>query len=327
MHVTRVKKWIILVVLIVILGPSLGASAEILEPPAVQYKGSRQTAILRNEHYETIGIAQYWNTKSKFILELLLYDDWLLTNAQVFAGSENELPPMNVGDNVQPGAFPCKRDYTEPPETTMIQCDLELELDFSWGSVRTRNVAFHGDVQRLESDGVGLANDAFWAVPVNYDDILDEYVVNEAIFTPFTNQTWGGYFKAWWTHPDRGHFRGPISGIDYDTTTQWGITDDGGGFGFFPGERVDLWLGEIYLGNAIATQKISPLDLFQYANLNIGENAHPDNFAAVNMARLLYTLDSEGTPSNGSIITEPVITCVNTALADLYLEDEQVNFL
>lgn len=208
MHYTRVKKWIIVIALIVILAPTFVASAVILEPPAVEYKGSRQTAILRNEHFETIGIAQYWNTKSKFIVELLLYDDWLLTDAQVFAGSENELPPTNDGGNVQPGAFPCKRDYTAPPETTMIQCDLELELDFTWGSLRTRNVAFHGDVQRLESDGVGLANDVFWAVPV------DEFgIVREDIFFPFDNQTWGGYFTAWWTHPDRGHFRGPISGL------------------------------------------------------------------------------------------------------------------
>lgn len=280
MRFPKLKLVLNLCLLLIVLVPNFVATAAILDPPMTQYRGARQTAILRNSEYEALGIAQYWNTKTKFVIELILYDDYHLENAQVFAGSENELPPM-VNGNVQPGAFPCLREYNEEfPQTTMIQCDLVEELDFTWGSIRTRNAAFHGDVQRLDSGGVGYANDAFWAVPVKYDETASEYVVNEDIFTPFENQTWGGYFTTYWTHPDRGHFRGPISGLTYDTTTQWGLTDDGGGFGYFPTEMVDLWLGEIYLGSTIAAQKISPLDLFQYANLNISEGAHPDNFAA-----------------------------------------------
>jgi len=162
MRFPKFKRWFIFIMLIVMIGPSLVASAEIISPPATQYKGGRQTAILRNSEYEALGIAQYWNTKSKFVIELMLYDDYHLEDAQVFAGTENELPPMS-GGNVQPGAFPCRRDYeSELPNTTMIQCDLVEELNFTWGSIRTRNAAFHGDVQRLDSEGVGYANDSFW---------------------------------------------------------------------------------------------------------------------------------------------------------------------
>jgi len=238
------------------LAPSLIATAEILPPPAYQYKGQRHNVILRNSAYEILGEAQYWNTKTKFIIELQLFDEWMLTDAQVFAGLG--LPPM-VNDNVQPGQFPCTRDFTDTPTSTMIQCDLVEELEFNWGSIKTRNVAFHGDVSRLESDGVGLANDSFWAVPV------DELgVIQEDIFFPFDNQTWGGYFLSLWVHPARGHFiDSPVAGLTYDTSTQWGMTDDGGGFDYFPGERVDLWLGDVYLGNPLTDQKISPLDVFE----------------------------------------------------------------
>ena len=199
--------------------PNLAASAELLDPAQQQYRGGRETAILRNNAYETIGAAQYWNTKTKFVIELILFEDYHLENAEVFAGTENELPPMAADNNVQPGAFPCKRVYTDEfPQTTMIQCDLVEELDFTWGSLRTRNVAFHGDVARLDANDQSYAKDDFWAVPVKYNELIGDYEIDEEIFYPFSNQEWGGYFNAYWTHPDRGHFRGPVMGRIFITS-------------------------------------------------------------------------------------------------------------
>ncbi|MCA9925015.1 MAG: hypothetical protein KC421_21720, partial [Anaerolineales bacterium] len=99
----------------------------------------------------------------------------------------------------------------------------------------------------------------------------------------------------------------------YETPTNWGMTDDAGGFDYFPGERVSLSIGSVPLGTPIAGQKTSPLNVF--------ENADIDDPRVINMARLLQSLDVDGEPQSGINITEDVTGCLDQAMLNLGLTE------
>jgi len=113
-------------------------------------------------------------------------------------------------------------------------------------------------------------------------------------------------------HPSHGQFAGPVHGMSYSTSTHSGIIGLEGGFAFFPGETVFLWIGEVYLGSAPAEQRISPLDV-----LPTQDASDPTVIA---LARLLLSLDGDG-ESNGAIeITEASADMLQTAMATLGME-------
>ncbi len=125
-----------------------------------------------------------------------------------------------------------------------------------------------------------------------------------------------GTFWAWYVHyplakVEAGHFvDANVDGLTFATPTQFGVTGDNGQFWYLPDERIDFAVGSLYLGDALADRGVSPVDLFEGADLNDGRVA--------NVARLLQSLDSDGIHDQGSIkITEPVVACLETALAGL----------
>ena len=75
------------------------------------------------------------------------------------------------------------------------------------------------------------------------------------------------------------------------------------------GEQVEFFIGNIYLGNTLASDIITPL------NLSI-DNTNINNPATLNILRLLQTLDSDGDPDNGITISE---TTHNAALSEAAL--------
>ena len=82
----------------------------------------------------------------------------------------------------------------------------------------------------------------------------------------------------------------------FATPTAIGHTDDSGAFDYFPGERVDLAVGSVALGSPLAGHKISPLSIFESADL--------DDDRVLNVARLLQSLDADGQPQGGISITD-----------------------
>ena len=71
----------------------------------------------------------------------------------------------------------------------------------------------------------------------------DVWVYYEPTAQSWDDLTWGGYFTTIFTHPRRGHFiDSPVSGITYETPTNWGVTDSAGAFDYFPDETVKLWI-------------------------------------------------------------------------------------
>jgi hypothetical protein len=129
----------------------------------------------------------------------------------------------------------------------------------------------------------------------------------------FEGGRWGWWFRYQMAHPRRGHFiDSPVAGLHAQTPTYEGVTDIDAAFDYFPGELVDLSIGEVYLGTAPADHKISPIDIFEISDTG-------DNRVA-NLARLLQTLDVDGQAQGGINITEEIAAAFEQAVASLELE-------
>jgi hypothetical protein len=90
-----------------------------------------------------------------------------------------------------------------------------------------------------------------------------------------------------------------VEGLEWETPSEAGRTDAAGTFFYRPGERVDFWVGDVWLGQAPAAPLLTPLDL-------VPGGADLDHPVAINLARFLQTLDADGFPENGIRIPAPV---------------------
>jgi len=90
---------------------------------------------------------------------------------------------------------------------------------------------------------------------------------------------------------------GPVCGIRYTTPSWSGVTEPGGVFNYQKGEPITFTLGDIPLGTARAGLFVTPLDL-------VPETEDPAHIRVVNMCRLLQSLDHDGYPANGIVISE-----------------------
>ncbi len=314
MHYHKFKKIFVLLFLIVLLAPTFAASAQdiIVDP----YLGGRQQGILIGSEGEQIGIAEYWNQKNRFVIEMSFFEEVTLKETQVFLDREQPLyDPLYKNGKPVPGAFPCKNDFDYVGQTFMTTCEFEQVSEFAWGQNRHLYAAVHGD----------LSNNDFWVQPASIE-------FNPESWITYDKSKWGGYFDVKLTHPARGHFiDSPVFGLGYETSTQWGMTDLGGGFDYFPSEYVDFYVGSYHLGSAIADHKVTPLDMFQGYDTSLEYITDPDTGVqtlvlpvtnpVINMARFLQSLDADGDPKQGISITEPVVYCFETAMDELQYDE------
>jgi hypothetical protein len=116
--------------------------------------------------------------------------------------------------------------------------------------------------------------------------------------------------------PSGKFLNGQVEGLGYESHT-WrdGMTDKSGEFIYAPGEMITFSVGGISLGTIEGTDNITPLDLSQ-------NNADGTNPAAVNMTRFLMSLDYDGNPGNGIVISEET----SEALADMKLDFSSTDF-
>lgn len=298
------KKWFAILIMVSLFIGTMPVNAETAASFAAH--AGRMQAILLDAEGLPIGTAEYWNNRPDFLVDLAMADGWQIADVQVYAGME---PPPLKKDKPVPGKFPCVREFLNQPQSILIQCNLVDEFAFKWGTDRSRYIAVHGDLVKLDASGVVIAKNDFWLAP------LDPAAV--ATFVRWPALKHGGYFENEFVHPQRGHFiDSPVAGLTYRTLTSWGTTDAAGAFDFFPGERVDLWLGPVHLGNPIADQKTSPLDIFEGADIS--------DIRVVNMARLLQSLDADGSPKAGINITYGVTACLSSAM--LAMDIDEVDF-
>jgi hypothetical protein len=308
------KRILLSLVAIILIAPSLAASAEMILPEP--YMGGRQQGILIGSEGEAIGYAEYWNQRNHFIVEMTFFGEVMLKETQVFLAREEPLyDPLYKNGKPVPGMFPCKNNFNYQSQTFMTTCSFDQVSEFAWGKNRHLWAAVHGD----------LANNAFWLLPMNADG-------NATSFVPYPKLKHGGYFDVMLTHPARGHFiDSPVFGLGYQTPTQWGMTDIAGGFDYFPAEFIDFWIGSYHLGSAIADQKVTPLDMFQGYDTSLEYITDPDTGEqilvtpvtnpVINMARFLQSLDADGDPKQGISITEPVVACFEAAMDELLYEE------
>lgn len=120
-----------------------------------------------------------------------------------------------------------------------------------------------------------------------------------------------GYITYPRAKPEPGHFvDANVNGLGFVTVTQSGTTGENGQFWYLPGERVAFSVGSLNLGDALGDRSVAPTDLFGGAEMT--------DSRVLNVARLLQSLDADGVAGHGAInITEPVISCLEIALAGL----------
>jgi hypothetical protein len=265
----------------------------------------RQPAPLLGEDGSAIGLAEFWNTRNNFIVELSTEDEWMFTDIQIYAGPlDFDAVPMKK-DKPSYSNFPCKREIDGQRDRVMVSCSLEEEFDHRWGGDQTRLVVIHGDLVKLNEAGEVIAENDFYALP----EASTEFANSPITVGPLGNQA---YFTTTFVHPRRGHFiDSPVGGLTFDTPTHWGTTDESGGFDHFPGERVELAVGPVALGTPLADHRISPLDIYP--------GADTDDARVINMARLLQSLDVDANTSEGIAITDDVIECLDEAYETLGL--------
>ncbi|MCG8317072.1 MAG: hypothetical protein MI976_27960 [Pseudomonadales bacterium] len=96
----------------------------------------------------------------------------------------------------------------------------------------------------------------------------------------------------------RGQFiDSPVAGLFYRTETLEGFTDHNGYFEYRQGETVSFHIGNIDLGSTDVSAVVTPEDLAEESSGTLSDTA-------VNILRLLQTLDEDGDPSNGIAISD-----------------------
>jgi hypothetical protein len=286
--------------------------------------GGRLTSTLLAGQTIDAGRVELYNTKGSFNVEATTRDGWRIKEIQIFVGDSTVQIPMTKDGNPIPGKFPFKAAYTAPVPSHVQVIDFE-KLGFAWGSPyetkRLQNVAVHADLVQLDTAGQVIAEEGAWAF-------------NEAYYEPFPGDQWGWYVAYTMAKPMKGHlWDSPVEGVTYVSGVGAGVTDASGGFEYFPEEKVAFFVGNLSLGTVVADHRVTPLDFFEGVDLNEngshmnadGEDQSTlDSNPAINVARLLQSLDEDGDPKGGIRITDTAVGCLNAAAADLGLNP--VNF-
>ena len=121
-----------------------------------------------------------------------------------------------------------------------------------------------------------------------------------AVFQPVSGET--GYLLA----------GTPVAGVAYTTPTQAGVTGLDGSFQYTPGERVRFAIGATELGEVAGGPTVTPFDLagspvLRGIRIAWALRDEDDPFQRViNLTVLLQSLDRDGLPGNGIVITRGV---------------------
>jgi predicted acyl esterase len=93
----------------------------------------------------------------------------------------------------------------------------------------------------------------------------------------------------------------PVQGLEYQTQTISGITNEKGEFKYRPGETVTFSVGGLVLGSARGRKRVTPADLVVEVG---GEVKRIKNQKVTNISRFLQSLDEDGNVENGITITD-----------------------
>jgi hypothetical protein len=265
-----------------------------------------------------IGMVKVWNTTDTFHIQVLPdTDQWLIKAVDIYVGYQKLTTPFVLIEPPYPGSSTC---YSEPVAEHHFEISLKDDLGITWGrpdeEFRTQTVAVW--VLLTSSDGAACSQMACALNP------CPELTMEEQLIS--TVDLCGYQFAYECMHPSTGHFiDSPVSGLTFKTPTHWGRTGDGGSFNYFSGETVELAIGDVAIGKALASKKVSPL--------NILESADTDDQRVVNMARLLQSLDADAEPQKGIRLTTEVEESLVAAMVSMSIDtidfanDEEIDEL
>ncbi len=252
------------------------------------------------------GVVNVWNTTKEFHVQVIPDPaEWYVKTVDIYVGYPRLTVPGDLGGTNYPTR---SVSYEVPATDHHLALQLVDDLGLAWGqpyeALRTQTVAVR--VQLANVDGSPRYQTA-WAL--NPELTSDEQLINVGA---------SGYqFSYECMHPRSGHFiDSPVSGLGFSTSTHSGKTEDGGLFNYFPGETVELAIGNVSIGQTLAAQKVSPLDLF--------DGSDTESAQVINMARLLQSLDAEASPENGILLTEAVEESLDAAMTGMGIET--INF-
>jgi len=106
---------------------------------------------------------------------------------------------------------------------------------------------------------------------------------------------------------------GPVAGLGYHAGNTRGLTDADGALQYLPGRPIQISVGDLELGQTWGQPRSSPLDLLPGQDLG--------SASVQDLARFLQSLDQDGDPSNGIVITAQTAAVVNQVLAGLGRQD------
>jgi hypothetical protein len=101
----------------------------------------------------------------------------------------------------------------------------------------------------------------------------------------------------------------PVEGLNYQTATMSGITDENGTFKYHEGETVTFMIGDLMLGSAPGSEIMTPIDLVPGAV----DETDP---TVINICRLLQSLDWDGDLTNGIMITDTMRSEISGRMID-----------
>lgn len=87
-----------------------------------------------------------------------------------------------------------------------------------------------------------------------------------------------------------------VTGLQYATATQTGVTATDGSFSYLAGESVTFSIGDITLPTTAAADIVTPLSVFSTTEIT--------DLRVMNLARLLQTLDTDGVAANGITLSD-----------------------
>ena len=112
-----------------------------------------------------------------------------------------------------------------------------------------------------------------------------------------------------------------VSGLEYSTATQSGLTGSDGSFKYIKGEKVTFKIGNLTLGKATDANVI--LTLFDLASIGQNSDGTPSDEVA-NMAILLQSLDEDKDPNNGITISEATRNMFKTFTTQTLKSDSNI---